>query len=78
MNKIQLIAFTVIFAFLAIVFFLMFVGQVTQNEAWTSMPVLAFSIISAAVAVLMLIGYVLSGRSQKGNGVHQPPTESGK
>lgn len=59
-------------------FFLMFVGQVTQNEAWTSMPALAFSIISAAVAVLMLIGYVLSGRSQKVNGVHHPPAESGK
>lgn len=56
----------------------MFAGQMTQNKVWASMPALAFSIISAAAAVLMLIGYVLSRRNQKSNGVHQPPTESGK
>lgn len=78
MNKIRLGAFAGIFAVLAIIFFFMFAGQMTQNGAWTSMPALAFSIISAAAAVVMLIGYVLSGRNQKSNGVHQPPTESGK
>jgi len=56
----------------------MFAEKMTQNEAWTSMPALTFSIISAAAAALMLIGYVLSGQNQKGNGVHQPPAESGK
>jgi membrane associated rhomboid family serine protease len=64
MNKIRLGAFAGIFAVLAIIFFFMFAGQMTQNEAWTSMPALAFSIISAAATVLMLIGYVLFGRSQ--------------
>lgn len=78
MNKMRSIAFTVILAFLAIFFFLMFVGQVTQNETSTSMPALAFSIISAVSAVLMLISYVLSRQNQKGNGVHQPSAKSGK
>ncbi len=78
MNKMRSIAFTVILAFLAIVFFLMFVGQVTQNETSTSMPALAFSIISAVSAVLMLISYFLSRQNQKGNDVHQPSAKSGK
>lgn len=78
MNKIRLGAFAGIFAVLAIIFSFMFAGKMTQNEASTSMPALAFSIICAAAAVVMLIGYVLSGRNQKSNRVHQPPTESGK
>ncbi|HGE8286735.1 TPA: hypothetical protein ACKQGK_004611 [Serratia marcescens] len=78
MNKMRLAAFTVMLSFLTIVFFLLFAGQATQNEARTSMPVLAFSIISAVSAELMLIGYLLSGRSHKNNGVHQPPAGSGK
>ncbi|WP_145561314.1 hypothetical protein [Yersinia bercovieri] len=78
MNKIQLGAFAVMFAVLAIVFFLMFVGQGQQSEIGTSMPAITFSIISTVAAVLMLINYVLSGRKQKDKRVQQPPVEPGK
>ncbi|MNG87988.1 hypothetical protein D3C81_629580 [compost metagenome] len=60
-SNIMLGVFVVMFPGLTIVFLLMFMGQGTQSGIRKSIPVLAFSIISAVAAAFMLISYMLYG-----------------